>query len=96
MAITAKRIHPQGSGNYVTTNGNVAATDLQYTLPSGDIFQHELTRIEAVVVYSGTATIDGKTFNAGTWDFSKFGGLPLASAPATTLSVSGSCLVTVR
>lgn len=96
MAITSKRIHPTGSGNYVTTNGNVAATDLQFTLPNGDVFQHRLNRIEAVVVYNGTATVDGKTFAAGTWDFSKFGGLPLASAPATTLTVSGSCLVTAR
>jgi hypothetical protein len=96
MAITAKRIVPQGSGNFVTTDANVAATDLQYTFPDGEIFQHELSRIETVIVYTGTATIDGKTFNTGTWDLSKVGGLPITGAPVQTLSVSGSCLVTAR
>lgn len=96
MAITAKRIVPQGSGNFVTTDANVAATDLQYTNEDGSIYQHELSRIEMVVVYSGTATVDGKTFNTGTWDLSKFGGLPIAAAPAQSLSVSGNCLVTAR
>ena len=95
MAILSKRINAQNSGNFVVADtGAISATDLQYTLPNGDIFQHTLTRIEEIIVTSGTASIEGKTFAADTWDLSKIGGLPIT--PTTSYTVPANTIMRLR
>lgn len=95
MAIHAKRIHPSGSGNFITANGNVAATDLQFIMPNGETYQATVSKIDRVVNYTGgNITVAGVTFAPGTWDFSISGGYDLGSN-LTTVAISGG-LVTLR
>jgi hypothetical protein len=95
MAIHAKRIHPTGSGNYITANSSVAATDLQYTHDNGDVYQATMSKIERVVNYTGgNITVAGVSFAPGTWDFSISGGFDLGSN-LTAIAISGG-LVTLR
>mgnify|MGYP001247358286 FL=1 len=95
MAVHAKRILPQGSGNFITADGNVTATDLQYTSPDGDVYQATMSKIERIVNFTGGAiTVNGVSFAAGTWDFSISGGYDL-DANLTAINISGG-LVTLR
>ena len=95
MAIHAKRILPQGSGNFITADANVAATDLQYVHDNGDIYQATMSKIERIVNFTGGAiTVNGVSFAAGEWDFSQSGGYDLG-ANLTAIAISGG-LVTLR
>lgn len=95
MTIHAKRILPQGSGNYITADANVAITDLQYTLENGEIYQATMSKIDRVVNFTGSnITVAGNTFAPGTWDFGLSGGYDLGSN-LTSISISGG-LVTLR
>lgn len=95
MAIHAKRILPQGSGNFITADANIAATDLQYTHDNGDVYQATMSKIERIVNFTGGAiTVAGVSFAEGTWDFSQSGGYDLGSN-LSTIAISGG-LVTLR
>ena len=101
MAIIAKRITNQNSGNFISaTTGTIAAADLQYITYEEDgitikeTFQHTLTKIEEVYVLSGTVTIAGLSFGPGKWDLSKIGGLPIT--PATSFTVPANTIIRLR
>lgn len=95
MAIHAKRIHPSGSGNFITANANITATDLQYTHASGEVYQATVSKIERVINFTGAnVTVAGITFAPGDWDFSHTGGYDLGSN-VTTVAISGG-MVTMR
>ena len=95
MAIHAKRILPQGSGNFITADSNIAATDLQYIHETGEVYQATMSKIERIVNFTGAAiTVNGISFAPGEWDFSQSGGYDLGFN-LSTVAISGG-LVTLR
>ena len=100
MAIHAKRISQTGSGNFITADANISATDLQATITLADgvtteTYQATVSRIERIVNFTGAnITVQGITFGPGTWDFSVSGGYDLG-ANLTAVAISGG-LVTLR
>lgn len=92
MAIHSRKVSLQS--NRITADGNIGATDLQWTDPAtGNTFQGQVSRIERVVNYTGAnVTVAGITFAPGVWDLSTTGGIDIGAV--TTVAISGG-LVTV-